>query len=131
MTPKIKRAGAAAITLLAVGLTAPTLAQAGSNDDPAEAKAFLASGMTIADAVSAAEAKVGGTAMSASWEPQNAQTMGFEVELAKADGTVTTVTVDPRSGSVTAAAARSDEGMEDDDHDRGRYEDDDEDGDRD
>lgn len=117
MTLSTKRLGAAALAAMAIAVAAPVLAHAGT-DDRTEAKAFLASGMSIADAVSAAEAKGGGSAMSASWEPQEGRAMAFEVELAKADGTVTTMVVDPGTGRVTAAADRDDDGIGSDE--RGR-----------
>ena len=118
MTPSITRLGAAAFTTLAVAVTAP-MALAAQNDDPAEAKAVLASGMTLAEAIAAAQTHSGGTAMSAAWESQSSGAMAFEVELAKPDGTVTTVAVDPASGNITRVAEHEtdDDGLKGDDND--------------
>ncbi|WP_108658254.1 PepSY domain-containing protein [Acuticoccus kandeliae] len=122
MTHRIKHLGGAAFTILALTIATPmvaTMAHAGGADDPAEAKAFLASGMTLADAVSAAEANSGGTAMAAAWEPSEAGATVFEVELAKADGSVATVLVDAQTGAVSKAAMGDDDGPdEDEDRDR-------------
>lgn len=99
-------AGAAGAALV----LAAAAAQADSGkDDATEAKDFLAAGMTVAQAAAAAEKSVGGTAMGASWEPTRSGP-AFEVELAKADGTIATVLVDPASGAVTAAPARQGDG---------------------
>lgn len=118
MNHAMKKLGAAAMVALAVGAAVP-LAHAGSNDDATEAKAFLNSGMTLEQAIGAAEADRGGTAMSAAWEHADSGTMVFEVELAKTDGTVTTVQVDPANGSVTTMGAvdqdQDDDGETDDD----------------
>jgi hypothetical protein len=63
--------------------------------------------MTLADAVSAAEAARGGTAMSAGWEAVRPGAWAFEVELASTDRTVTTVLVDPTNGAVPAMSPRA------------------------
>ncbi len=120
MTRSIRILGGSAIAALAIAATAPAvLAQ--SNDDPAEAKAFLSAGMTLADAAAAAEADSGGTAMGASWEPAGSGQMAFEVELAQADGSVTTVMVDPGTGAVTAAKnGTGDDATEGEDDDNGQ-----------
>jgi uncharacterized membrane protein YkoI len=127
MTLSTKTLGGAALAMLTFAAAIP-IAQAQGNDDSAEARAFLASGMTLPDAVSAAEAARGGTALSAGWEAVSPGAWTFEVELAATDGTVTTVLVDPTDGAVTAMSARHDQDAEDDD-DGGAQEDADRDGD--
>jgi hypothetical protein len=116
MNLSIKTLGGAALATLAFAAATP-IARAQGNDDPAEAQAFLASGMTLADAVSAAEAARGGTAMSAGWEAVRPGAWAFEVELASTDRTVTTVLVDPTNGAVTAMSPHDDQGVESDDDD--------------
>ncbi|MFO1208588.1 MAG: PepSY domain-containing protein [Amaricoccus sp.] len=103
MTSSSKWVGAAAGAALAFAAVAAH-AEGGGKDDAREAKDFLGAGMTVAQAAAAAEKSNGGTAMGASWEPTKSGA-AFEVELAKADGTVTTVLVDPGTGAVTPASA--------------------------
>ncbi|MBZ9538861.1 hypothetical protein [Modicisalibacter tunisiensis] len=97
-----------ALAGLVLALALP-VSQAMADDDPTEAKDFLASGMTVAQAATAAEAADTGTAMSVAWEPRASGTMGFAVELARADGSVNTVLVDPQDGKVTPWVAHADD----------------------
>ena len=106
---KFKNAlGGIALMTATLSMAAP-MALANGNDDHTEAQDYLAAGMSLTQAVAKAETSGGGKAMSAAWEPGQKGAMAFEVELAKADGTVRTVRVDPKSGAVTSVAVKSDE----------------------
>lgn len=100
-------AGTAALIALGFGLGGATSAMAEQhtgNSDMAEVQAFLASPMTIADAISAAETSTGGKAMSVEFDTEDMATGQFDVEIAMADGMTKTVAVNPADGTVTAMA---------------------------
>ncbi|MDN5787084.1 hypothetical protein [Pseudorhodobacter sp.] len=64
-------------------------AQAGSQaDDAAEMQQFLASSQSLTQAITAAETAVGGKAMDAGWEGDKTTAGGYEVVVAKPDGTL-------------------------------------------
>lgn len=112
-TANFRTLGASA--LLALGLLGgvATIAAADQHaaNDAAEAQAFLAAPGSIADAVKAAEANMGGKAMSASFESDGSTAGMYEVEIVMPDGAMMTAVVNPADGSVTAKPAAA---MDDD-----------------
>lgn len=86
--------------------------------DTQEIQAALNSGMTLTQAVDAAQAQTGGTALSAGWEDNDTGTWGYEVEIADAASTLQTWFVNPADGTVTKVMETDDEegehGEEDD-----------------
>ena len=112
----------AAALALGLGAAGAMTAMAGQNadaEDTAEVQAFLASPMSAADAIKAAEASAGGKTMSVEFDTEDLALGAYVVELAMADGTTSTVAVNPADGTVTAVS--------DDDNDHGDREDDDDD----
>ena len=105
-----------ALGLGAAGASAALAEQHTGTGDRAEVEAFLASPMTIADAITAAEAETGGTAMSVEFDAEDTEPARYEVEVAMADGATTTVAVNPADdGTVTAIADEDDDEDDDDD----------------
>lgn len=97
-------AGTAALIALGFGLSGATSVlaeQHTGNSDMAEVEAFLASPMSIADAISAAETNTGGKAMSAEFDTEDMASGQFDVEVAMADGTTKEVVINPADGAVT------------------------------
>ncbi len=119
----LKALGAVAVIALgAAGLGATTVMakQQGADSDMAEAQAFLAAPGSITEAIAAVEKNTGGKAMSAEFETDDATSVvGYEVEVALKDGTVSTMMFNPADGSVTVilAEAEDDDGTDDDDED--------------
>lgn len=103
----VKTFGAMALVALGVagaGATSALADQTNADTDMAEAQAFLAAPGSISDAIAAAEKSTGGKAMSASFESDATNAALYEVEVAAADGTMSTVMVNPADGTVQAKA---------------------------
>lgn len=92
----------------------------GEMSDAQEVQAALDSGMTLAQAVDAAQAQTGGTALSAEWNDNDQGQWGYEVEIADAANFTQDWFVNPTDGSITKVT-ESDE----DDHENGEEDDDD------
>lgn len=83
--------------------------------DAEEIQAVEASGMTLTQAVDAAQNETGGTAISAGWEDNDQGSWGYEVEIADASSAMQTWFVDPSSGAVTKVMETDDDGEHEDD----------------
>ncbi len=90
--------------LLGAGTMAANAESHMSDDDIAEIQSFQSATQTLAQAVTAAEADTGGTAMSAEFEVEGTDGPAYKVEILMADGTTQTAMVDAMDGTVTAMA---------------------------
>lgn len=105
---------------LAAGVAGAAWAGTGNTtemSDTQEIQAALNSGMTLTQAVDAAQAQTGGTAMSAGWEDSDTGTWGYEVEIADAASTMQTWFVNPADGTVTKVMETDDDHGQSGDHD--------------
>lgn len=78
-----------------------------ANNDAAEIQAMMGAKLSASEAATAAEASVGGRAVSVGLEDASGQLL-YEVTLIAADGTEIEVTVDAMSGAVAKVAATED-----------------------
>ncbi len=85
--------------------------------DAEEIQAVQASGMSLTQAIDAAQNETGGIAVSAGWEDNDQGSWGYEVEIADASSAMQTWFVDPSSGAVTKVTETDD----DDDHEQGEH----------
>ncbi|WP_417722036.1 PepSY domain-containing protein [Salipiger sp.] len=115
------------LTLIPVALAAGVAgaAWAGTDktaemSDAEEIQAVKASGMTLTQAVDAAQGQTGGIAISAGWEDNDQGSWGYEVEIADASSAMQTWFVDPASGTVTKVTETDDDGG----HEQGEADDD-------
>lgn len=107
----------------AAGLSAAALAFAGApaqvvEDDKAEIAAFMASPITLKDAIARAETETGMRAIAAEFEGEDGAFV-YAVELVSAEGREVEYNVDSKSGAVTIDP-EDDEDDEDDDDDDNR-----------
>ncbi|PWR01083.1 hypothetical protein DKT77_18865 [Meridianimarinicoccus roseus] len=77
--------------------------------DAQEIRAALDSGMTLTQAIDAAQSGTGGTALSAGWENNDQGAWGYEVEIADASSAVQTWFVNPADGSVSKVMETQDD----------------------
>lgn len=103
------------IVLISTGLVLGSVgfayAEKANNDEAKEFLHFSQAKISLADAIKAAENKVGGKAMEAELDDEP-KTVQFEVEVVK-DGKIHKVSVDGKTGLVLAAALDDDK---DDEH---------------
>lgn len=109
----LRALGSSALISLSLLGGAATMAYADTS--PAEAQAFLAAPGSLSAAITAAEAKTGGKAMSAGFEEDGANAGMYDVEIVMPDGTVAEYLVNPADNSVKPAPADDDK---DDDGDK-------------
>ncbi len=95
--------------LMSLGLLAGAATMAAADTSAAEAKVFLAAPGSISAAISAAEAKSGGKAMSAEFEEDGTNAGMYEVEIVMPDGTMSEHLVNPADNSVKAAPTDKDD----------------------
>lgn len=110
---------AAVLSLGAIGATMLPASAEQASEDGAEVQQFNSVAQSLTDAVGAAEGQSGATAMSAEFELEGQKPV-YEVELVKADGTISTAVVDASTGEVKLTATSDDDDREDEEEDDNR-----------